>query len=533
MKLLKHTQISCILLAGIMMFYGCSAQNSDQKDPATTITEVSFMLPNAPTGLTAQGMTGAVLLHWNSVSGAPSYNIYWQYAAGVNKFSSNIITNVNSGYKHNGLGNGIEYFYAITAIVGGVESNLSVEISSVPISEDTVNWNKSFSSAGINVDIADTIAIDSSGNVYVAGYGYNLVTGTSGVDWWIKKFTSAGIEDTINWNKSFNSGIGYPDIANSIAIDSGGNVYVAGAGANLVNGTSGSDWWIKKFTSAGVEDTVNWNKSFSSAGTSSDVACSIAIDSGGNVYVAGYGYNLVLGTSGVDWWIKKFTSAGVEDTVFWNKRFNSAGTNDDMANSIAIDRSGNVYVAGYGYNLVTGTSGFDWWIKKFTSTGVEDTVNWNKSFSSGINADMVYSIAIDSVGNVYMAGYGTNLLNGTSGYDWWIKKFTSAGVEDTVNWNKTFSSSGHDVVFSIAIDSGGNIYIAGYGYANWWIKKLSSTGIEDTIYWNKSFHSVDIQGEIAYSIAIDGAGNVYVAGYGYNLGTVTSGADWWIKKFYP
>ena len=68
-------------------------------------------------------------------------------------------------------------------------------------------------------------------------------------------------------------------------------------------------------------------------------------------------------------------------------------------------------------------SGYDWWIKKFDANGNEDTINWNKKLNSVY--DYAYSIAIDINNNIYVAGCGVNLVNLSSGYDWWIKKFFS------------------------------------------------------------------------------------------------------------
>lgn len=56
------------------------------------------------------------------------------------------------------------------------------------------------------------------------------------------------------------------DGASAVAIDpSDGSVYVAGSGENLIGSETSSDWWIKKFSSSGVEDTTGWNKMFDSA----------------------------------------------------------------------------------------------------------------------------------------------------------------------------------------------------------------------------------------------------------------------------
>ena len=387
-------------------------------------------------------------------------------------------------------------------------------------------------------DEAKSVAVDSNGNIYVVGYGNNLVNGSSGRDWWIKKFDSNFNEVTTNWDKKFDSG--GDDVAYSVAVDSNDNVYVVGYGSNLINGSSGPDWWIKKFNSNGTEDTTNWNKKFH-GNNGRDFAYSVAIDSFNNVYVVGSGYNLVSSSSYDDWWIKKFNSNGTEDTTNWNKVFNGSGTSDH-AYSVAVDSLNNVYVVGSGNQLINSSSTQDWWIKKFNSSGTEDTSNWNKKFDGNTYYDEAKSIVIDSNNNVYIAGYGSNLLSVASD-DWWIKKFSSNGTEDTTNWNKMYDDGYgfFDSAYSVTIDSNDNIYVVGTGYNlisssssnDWWLKKFNSSGTEDTINWNKKIDDYYGDSDIAYSVAVDSFNNVYVVGYGTNLISDSSGKDWWIKKFSP
>jgi hypothetical protein len=90
---------------------------------------------------------------------------------------------------------------------------------------------------------------------------------------------------------------------------------------------------------------------------------------------------------------------------------------------VAVDTNGNVYVVGYGTNIASSSSGNDWWIKKFSSSGVEDTSNWDKRIDGNSGEDFAYSVAVGSEGSAYVGGYGSNLVSSTSGSDWWVKKF--------------------------------------------------------------------------------------------------------------
>jgi len=354
--------------------------------------------------------------------------------------------------------------------------------------EDTANWNKNFSSYGSNIDSANSVTVASNDDVYVVGYGTNLTGSSSSRDWWLKKFNSSGTEDTTNWNKNFSSTISDWDVANFVALASNGDVYIAGDGTNLtgssIGGNTGADWWLKKFNSSGTEDTTNWNKNFSSAGSKTDTALSVSIASNGDVYVVGYGSNLTGSSSSDDWWIKKFNSSGTEDTTNWNKNFSSAGGNSDVTYSVIVAPNGDVYVMGYGVNLTGSSSSRDWWLKKFNSSGTEDTTNWNKNFSSyGNNIDSAYSAAVAPTGDLYVVGQGFNLSGESTFIDWWLKKFNSSGTEDTANWNKNFSSDGSnaDVAYSVAIAPNSHIYVVGYGInltgssssSDWWIKKFN------------------------------------------------------------
>ena len=228
--------------------------------------------------------------------------------------------------------------------------------------------------------------------------------------------------------------------------------------------------------------------------------------------------------------------------VCQNWVFNNGYT--DRINSIVLDSSDNVYMACAWSEMDLNYSAYnsDMLVKKILGDGTEDTVNWNKRISDACYSNSGNAIAVDNDDNLYVAGYGINLVDSTdeghTSYDWFIKKYDSAGNEDTENWNKAFDHNrGLEGVTSIAIDSNNNVYAAGYRYnqaestsCDWWIKKFDSNGNEDTENWNKVFDG-NGSDDLVFSVVIDSSDNVYIGGVGTNLAGESTSYDWWIKKF--
>jgi hypothetical protein len=100
-------------------------------------------------------------------------------------------------------------------------------------SAGNVLWTRQFGSLGD--DKANGMAVDSAGSVYVAGQTDGNLQGTSvGVnDAFVRKFDTAG---TVLWTKQF--GTITLDIANSTTVDSSGNLYVAGYTLGSLQGTN-------------------------------------------------------------------------------------------------------------------------------------------------------------------------------------------------------------------------------------------------------------------------------------------------------
>jgi hypothetical protein len=353
-------------------------------------------------------------------------------------------------------------------------------------------WAKSFGGASLNE--VTSISVDASGNVYTTGRfagtvdfdpgsGTVNLTSNGSYDVFIQKLTSSG---NLVWAKSF-GGPNY-ELPNSISLDRWGNVYNTGIfggtvdfdpGLGTVNLTSngGNDVYVQKLTSSG---NLVWAKSF--GGTFPDMGQSISLDASGNVYTTGYFQGTVdfdpgsgtvnLTSNGVsDVFIQKLTSSG---NLVWAKSF--GGSSSDMATSISVDASGNVYTTGSfagtadfdpGSSIINLTSNgsADVFIQKLTSSG---NLVWAKSFG-GTNYDYMNSVSIDSSGNIYTLGdfqgtidldpdSGTVYLTSNGGRDVFIQKLTSFG---NLVWAKSFGGSSSERGRSITLDDFGNIYTTG------------------------------------------------------------------------
>ena len=320
------------------------------------------------------------------------------------------------------------------------------------------SWNRSYHSGTTNANFPETfydVAVDSNDNVFAVGAW--AARATNDQDWVIKKFNSSGEEAVTGWNYTFN-GQGPADSAQGIAIDSNDNIFVVGLAAD---GGAGADGRLKKFNTSGAENATSWNISWSSAGSNTDVFYDVAIDSNDNVYAVGRGKHVATTSSNDDFVIKMYDTNGTENVTAWNKTFDGNG-GKDQANSIAISSDDKIYVVGESNNLVGGSTAKDWWIKKFNASG-EEYATWNKTFNLADQGDEAERVLVDSNGSVYVIGtldYGTG-----TGTDWWIKKFNSSGSEETTFWNKTFtgtSSAEVDAAFGAALDAQEDLYIVGY-----------------------------------------------------------------------
>ncbi|MBZ5625266.1 MAG: hypothetical protein LAQ69_42180 [Acidobacteriia bacterium] len=348
------------------------------------------------------------------------------------------------------------------------------------------------------------IAVDSSGNLYIADYGSER----------IRKVDRNGIITTVAGNGDYQwSGDGGPATKAGmdplgVAVDAAGNLYI-------------SDYYnrrIRKVTPDGGISTIAGNGNYQSAGDNSPavqaaINCDqyMAVDPQGNVYFFDVNSYTVrkVSTTGI---ITRFAGNGFFD---FPSQSGIAALNSGLTYpaGLAADNSGNVYITEYNV------------IRKVNAQGVISILAGNSSFGSSgdggpaVNATLHYpdGVGVDAFGAVVISDSGNNK----------IRRVDINGTISTVagNGGAAFSGDGARAEISllaspesVALDKQGNLYIA--DNQNSRIRKVTPQGIIST------FAGTGVPGDTGdtglataatitdpWGIALDPAGNLYIAEY--------------------
>jgi hypothetical protein len=292
-----------------------------------------------------------------------------------------------------------------------------------------------------------------------------------------------------------------------VAMDGAGNLYIADADNSRV----------RKVTPGGIITTAagTGTPGFNGdniAATSAQLndPWGVAVDGAGNLYIADRNNDR----------IRKVTPGGIITTVAGTGTSGYNGDNIAATSAqlfdpygLAVDRSGNLYIADTANNR----------IRKVTPSGIITTAAGTGTY--GYNGDNIaatsaelyspYGVAVDGAGNLYIAD-----LN-----NWRVRKVTLGGTITTVAGTGTLGYNGDNIAatsaelnypWAVAVDGAGNLYIA--DATNNRIRKVAPNGIITTVagtgtpgYNGDNIAATSVQLNYPWGVAVDGAGNLYIA----------------------
>jgi hypothetical protein len=414
---------------------------------------------------------------------------------------------------------------------------------------------------GSGFDFASGITVDGSGDAYVTGCAYSVDFPTASGAY--QTTTGGGLSDVFvaEMNPSGTSLV-YSTYLGGDGTDSGLGIALGGSGNVYVTGETSSTNFP---TTPGVFQTVNGgtfykvfvtelNPSGTSlvystylGGNSYDFGEAIAVDGSGNAYVTGYttSANFPI-TSGVF----QTVLGGAQNAFVTKLNFLGTalvystylgGNNSDSGFGIAVDGSGNAYVTGETFSTnfpttpgtvqaVYGGIG-DAFVTKLNSSGTSLAYS---TYLGGGREDLGQAIAVDGSGTAYVTGYTASaIFPTTSGAfqtvfggiaDAFVTRLNSSGT--SLAYSTFLGGVFEDYGYGIAVDGSGNAYVTGETFSTNFrttpgAYQMALGGTE-----NAFVTELDPMGStLAYStylggsgndagqaIALDGLGNVYVAG---------------------
>ena len=348
-------------------------------------------------------------------------------------------------------------------------------------------WTALYGGPGGGADLAQALAVDGAGNVYVTGYSHGA--GTSH-DYATVKYDAAGNE---LWAVRYDGPANGTDQASALTVDAAGSVYVAGRSMGV---GSWDDYATVKYDADGNE---LWAARYDGPDLGNDVARSLVADDLGNVYVTGYSEG--VGTAS-DYATVKYDADGNE---LWVTRYDGPASDDDTPCSIVRGPGGDVHVAGQSGG---GATGDDYAVVTYAPDGTELWVA--RHDGKGNNSERPEDMAADGAGNVYVTGYESRA--GGSEQRFLTARYAPDGGR---LWTAEYAVGDDNKAHAVAVGPAGNVHVVGGSlgeegtYYDYLTVKYDPDGNE---LWTARYTGPGSGTDIAEDIAVDAMGNVFVTG---------------------
>ncbi|MCX6636456.1 MAG: SBBP repeat-containing protein [Acidobacteria bacterium] len=440
-------------------------------------------------------------------------------------------------------------------VIGPREVHIEVAAydRSLPLTIDPVLSYSTYL-GGFRNDRAWGMAVDASGCAYLVGESLSTnfpaanalqAVNKGNTDVFVTKLNASGT------GMVFSTYLGGADVdvGSGIAVDGAGNIYITGytrsaafpvtVGAYRTTKSGGEDAFVAKLAPTG--GSLIYSTFVGASGN--DRAQAIAVDASGNAHIAGYTTSVTFprvsaaqATFGgaTDAFASKLNASG--SALVYSTYL--GGSSNDTASGIAVDGSGNAYIAGQtqssnfpvrsAYQTNKAGSG-DAFVVKLSAAGAFIF----STYLGGKSVDSAKAIALDASSNIYLTGstYSIDFPTSTGAfqrtksgeYDAFITKMNSAGT--ALVWSTYLGGAESDEGTAIAVDGSGIPYVAGFtaspnfpvsnacqpsfgGLRDAFVAVLTSAGsaLQYSTYLGGSGD------DRAQAIAVGGS-SVYVAGY--------------------
>jgi murein DD-endopeptidase MepM/ murein hydrolase activator NlpD len=359
---------------------------------------------------------------------------------------------------------------------------------------------------GSSTDQADSVAVDSSGNVYVAGSTESF--GAGGQDVLITKYGPTG---QFLWSRTW--GGSSDEFATAVKVGPDGLLYVTG-----VTSSFGAGWFDLFLLQLDSNGKLNWGKSW--GGQSYDGGHDIGFDANGNIYVVGESYSTGPCCTAV---LLKFSTAG----VLVQSSYYKGPATYDSGYSLAVDSSFNVIVTGISWDYSIPPLHNSILLLKYDPNGnLLWQENWATTFPGQDESWAFHDVTTDTANNIYIAGRHTSDCNnsnfGICDFDTLLIKLDQNGI---FQWANTWGTTGtYDTAGSVLLNTAQAPMVAGmldqYGTPLLFLLSYDATG---NLLSETGWRGGNVQPGSAAGMASDASGALYLASSALNnLGSWSS-----------